>query len=596
MESGEIRALLERAWAAERGQRFEEAEKLFAKASSGRPQDPQLKTFHAGVLAKLGRYTEAIAELESVLRAAPSNIAALKWLAVLYKRTSRLNEAIATQEKVVSLDPRDVAGLNQLATMLLESNRFEDAAATLEKLATLHPDEQGYRATLATIYWRLNNADRAIEAQRAEVQLDPANAAARSTLFDYLLFFHRYEELLALTESPKPAEFEARIKALRALGRFTEADQTLLQWLQSDPGNPTTCCYTAEMSLELGDIEGANLHFRTALIFGDTTAAAYLGCVNTGSDWPPGSQEFERMESLLDNPDAAPRDLYQLHLALGACCEKVEEYEQAIAHFDEANQIVFDGLNATRPFAISSIEAQFSQAHGRYVANTAAANESDLPVLVIGMIRSGTSLVEQILASHPNVAGAGEQFYWSERPESGAEAYLELLRSFGPNAKRVVDKMPGNFLRAGEIHRHLPNARFIHIRRHPVDTCLSMWSTYFESPPPFAGSRRNLVEMYRLYLKVMDEWRAVLPPETLLEIDYEDLVADKEPVIRRLMAFCGLDWSDACLHPELRNGRVWTPSHTRVRQPIDTTRVARWKRFEPWLGEFRELLPENQPR
>jgi Sulfotransferase family len=177
-----------------------------------------------------------------------------------------------------------------------------------------------------------------------------------------------------------------------------------------------------------------------------------------------------------------------------------------------------------------------------------------------------------------------------------AAAYLALLRKIGPSATMVTDKLPSNYLRLGLIRLLLPNARIVHCRRDPVDTCLSIYSTLFSSRMDFAGSKADLVFCYRQYVRLMDHWRAILPSERFLEVEYERLIADREVETRRLIAFTGLDWDDACLRPERNDRAVTTASTWQARQPVYGSSVERWRRYEPWLGELRELLADGTRR
>jgi hypothetical protein len=195
----------------------------------------------------------------------------------------------------------------------------------------------------------------------------------------------------------------------------------------------------------------------------------------------------------------------------------------------------------------------------------------DLPVLIVGMPRPGTTLTEQILSSHPDVAAAGEQAFWTDRrqdlrlSQSGApqgqalakarDDYHALLRGFGPNARRVTDKAPKNFEMLAQVRIAFPEARIIHCRRHPVDTCLSNYFSYFMGGVGFAFDRGDIVFQYRAYERLMANWRRVLPTDRFLELDYENLIANREAETRRLVAFIGLEWDDACLAHE-RNARV----------------------------------------
>jgi hypothetical protein len=172
-----------------------------------------------------------------------------------------------------------------------------------------------------------------------------------------------------------------------------------------------------------------------------------------------------------------------------------------------------------------------------------------------------------------------------------AAEYLAVLRRCSATAMRVIDKMPFNYLWIGLIRAVFPRARFIHCRRHPIDTCLSIYFTPFSTIPAFASDRDDLVFFYREYLRLMEHWRAVLPRDRFLEVDYEAMTTEPELQARRLVAFCELEWDSACLHPEENKRVVQTASIWQARQPIYRSSVERWRCYEPWLGSLRELLP-----
>src|SRR5712671_4249286 len=205
--------------------------------------------------------------------------------------------------------------------------------------------------------------------------------------------------------------------------------------------------------------------------------------------------------------------------------------------------------------------------------HAALGTSDETPLFVLGMPRSGTTLIEQILSSHPLVAAGGEMMFWlkrgidwEQRAPNGlsstaivelAEAYRAELRQIAPDAARVTNKMPHNYLWIGLIHLVFPRARIIHCRRHPVDTCLSIYFAHFRRPMAFAKQRSDLVFEYRQYLRLIEHWRTVMPPSCFIDVDYEALVTNGAAEARRLVEFCGLDWDDACLRPE-GNRRVVT--------------------------------------
>jgi hypothetical protein len=174
-----------------------------------------------------------------------------------------------------------------------------------------------------------------------------------------------------------------------------------------------------------------------------------------------------------------------------------------------------------------------------------------------------------------------------------AADYLRLLRSIAPKAIRVTDKMPFNFLWAGLIHLAFPRAVVIHCRRTAVDTALSIHQTHFHPGLAFPTGGSELVAYIRSYHRLTEHWRSVLPANHFIEVDYEDLTREPEPVIRRMITACGLSWNDACLRPESNPRAVKTPSKWQTRQPINRNSVERWRRYEPWLGPLRGLIDDR---
>ena len=306
----------------------------------------------------------------------------------------------------------------------------------------------------------------------------------------------------------------------------------------------------------------------------------------------------------------APR--IHMNFGLGKAFDDLGEYAEAMRYYDAANGLRANSTRLNRADVATwfdtIIKSFTAEAFMRGWQNLIrpAHRDDDLPVFIVGVPRCGSTLLEQILSSHPAVAGTGELTFWLERfsgwngsvdsLDAGelarfAEDYLAGLRRIGPGALRVIDKELANYQILGLLRLALPEARIIHCRRNPVDTCLSIFFADFETRHDYAWDRGDLAFYFRQYERLMDHWRRVLPADRFIEVEYERLIADREAESRRLVAFCGLDWNDSCLAPE-QNGRlVTTTSLWQARQPVYATSVDRWRRYEPWLGELRELLP-----
>jgi hypothetical protein len=312
----------------------------------------------------------------------------------------------------------------------------------------------------------------------------------------------------------------------------------------------------------------------------------------------------------LITPGLEPEQRLRVHLAIGKAAEDLGDYALAMQHFDAA-----DGVRrGSAPFDSAAFSIEIDRLIARctpeLIARAAELGSRDAtPVLIIGMPRSGTTLVEQIVSMHPEVGAGDELHFWNERGAEwhlsgsagdekpflakAAADYLAVLRTISRRAARVTDKMPFNFLWAGLIHLAFPRATIIHCCRTEVDTALSIHQTHFNPSLAFPTGGAELVAYFHSYKRLMEHWRSVLPADRFIEVDYEELTREPAPVIRRMIAACGLPWHDACLRPESNPRAVRTPSKWQTRQPIYRTSVARWRRYEPWLGPLRALVDER---
>ena len=345
-----------------------------------------------------------------------------------------------------------------------------------------------------------------------------------------------------------------------------------------------------------------------ALVLNPLCALAHLTAVQVRKCTVADRPRLMRMRSALREASLDDEGRLFLHFAIGKLLDDTGQYREAMRHFDLGNSIRHRNTRFDRAGLVDVIDrliARYSAAF--FEANREFGLADETPLFIVGMPRSGTTLVEQIVSSHPSVAAGEELFFWSNRaaqrgvaeataltPAAGrqlAAEYISLLRRIGPSTARVTDKQTFNFQQLGLIHLLLPNARIIHCRRDPIDTCLSMYFTLFKGRMPFISDKGDLAFAYQQYSRITEHWQSVLPADCFLEVDYEKLVADREAVTRRLIDFCGLDWHKDCLRPERNERTVTTASLWQARQPVFTTSVARWQRYAPWLGELRSLLP-----
>jgi len=360
---------------------------------------------------------------------------------------------------------------------------------------------------------------------------------------------------------------------------------------------------------ESGRFEEARTCFLQATLQNGRNGSAYGALALASKITKEQSPLVDRMLELSKARDIDIPNRTRLYFALGKAMDDLGEYKTAISYFEEGHRLGRE--QSAAPFDRVAFETEVDSIirASDYVDDEGEllrGSDSDLPILIVGMMRSGTTLVEQILSSHPEVAAGEELAFWRDHgfrqlrvglgPPTKQEAtelalaYTTLLREIDPDSQRVTDKMPHNFMAIGLANRVFPNSRIVCCRRHPIDICLSIYMTDFRHPIPFVNTRGDLVFFYQQFERLMDHWHKVIPADRLIDVRYEDLLNDREAITRRLVDFCGLEWDDACLRPEDNRRAVKTASVWQVRQKVYSTSLERWRRYEPWLGEFQSLL------
>jgi len=568
------------------------------------------------VVGKTGRDAEAILHMEGVLAADPSSFEALFWLSLLHRRNGRLSEALKNAEQAVALRPGDAYGLNNLGLSCLDAFELDRAVDAFRRAADARPDMAQIHHNLGTALYMLG---RDVEAAKAFDRALALNPRAEDSLLSL------GQVMISQTNPTAAAECARRALALRpespaallllasALvedSRPGEAEPYLAKVIELDPSDAKAQALLGMRFQSMGRFDEANERLLKSMEVSPKQGFAYFAYVHNNKVSEKDRELVETMQRLVDEGGLPPRELDFLEYGLGRALENLGEYERSIRHYDEANRLAYRIKFGSAKFDRAAYSANFDRIIATYSTDGFAktrtqGDTSDLPIVIVGMMRSGTTLVEQILSSHFLVGPAGEDRYWpmnwrrSLGPTPGsiavsqlrplAQGYIKRLKQVAPNYLRVTDKMPANYEYLGPIHAALPNARIIHMRRNPVDTCFSIYTTPNRVPVDFAYNRENIVFAYREYERLMAHWRRVLPKDRFLEVLYEELVSDRERITREIVDFCRLEWDDACLSPERNDRSVVTPSLWQVRQPIYTSSIGRWKRFEPWLGAFDEL-------
>ena len=549
---------------------------------------------------------------QSLNPTAPQQVEPLLVLAAGFLRAGRPADAIAPLRDAALLQPSNAIIHHDLGLACLEAGRLPDAIAALQRSVAIDPRYADAYFRLGIAFEKLGNIGGALAAYDRATQLLPSLTEAwfRAGALVYTVG-HLGEAIGCFRRAAATGGRSSfgRLGEARALvieDRNQEAEQVLREMLVADPRNAMAYDLLGSVLSELGRFEEARACFERTVAIAPMLAGSYYDLVRCRPVTKADNGLLESMQAALDTPGLESGQRLRVHLAIGKAAEDLGDYALAMQHFDAAD--------AVRRGASTFDSAAFSIEIDRIIARctpeliaraSELGNPDATPVLIIGMPRSGTTLVEQIVSMHPEVGAGGELNFWNEcgaewhRSVAGNEKqfltkaaadYLGVLRAIAPKAARVTDKMPFNFLWAGLIHLAFPRATIIHCRRAAIDTALSIHQTHFHPILAFPTGGAELVEHFRSYQRLIDHWRSVLPADRFIEVDYEDLTGAPEAVIRRIIAACGLGWDDACLRPESNPRAVKTPSKWQTRQPIYRTSVERWRRYEPWLGPLRALV------
>ncbi len=513
-----------------------------------------------------GQAPEAERLSAQLLRGRPEEGLLWKILGVAQMRQQK--DALPALRRAAELLPQDTESRSNLVDELINyGNRLRargkrgEALAALQEAVTRSPMRPDAHVSLGRVQLEARRILPAADSFRNAIIRQPDNVAAHLGL----------------------------ATAFRVQGSASEAMASCERALALAPHSPDVLVLLGELRADRGEFAEAQQLFERALELNPRFASAYCSIASHRRLTTDDSRWLRGVESLLSSQLALGEEV-QLRYALGKYFDEVGDYDSAFDHYRQANELTqrFGGRYDANHFSalVSRImDRSFDTLRDAF-------SESDVPVFIIGMPRSGTSLAEQILASHASVSGAGEVAYWDKAfdlpsPVGLAEEYLQRIHERAGKATRITDKMPANFLYAGLIHAAFPRAKFIHMQRHPLDTCLSIYFQEFFNVSPYANDLNHLAHYYGEYRRLMAHWRRVGLP--LLEVPYEGLVADPELWTRRMLEFIGLPWDPRCLQFHDNARAVITASRWQVRQKINSRSVGRWRNYEKHLGPLLSL-------
>lgn len=570
-------------------------------------------------LHRLGKADRAMASLRQAILLKPDFVEAHNYLGTVLRESGYFEEAAASYKRALQFQPRATPILGNLANTLVILGRIDEAIGYYRIALEVEPEFAEMLYYLAVAQAESGKLDEAVASLRGAIRLKADFADAHDSLGSVLRDLGMLEEAAASCRRAlaiKPDFVAAHVNLatiLRLQNRPADAETCCRNALLIDADSAPAIACLANIKAETGQFSAAEELYRRAVAVRPDFAEAWASIPGlrkmTQSDatWLQTAREIAALR--LTSKQAA-----YLHFGIGKYCDDIKDFDLAFAHYRQAHQsTVRYGRKFDRELLASSVDYLIDNVGAAWISKVRSnANPSTRPVFIIGMPRSGTSLAEQILAAHPDCFGAGELMYWRSvcaphampamMGDHGDEVlrrlagdYLALLHSHSPGAARVVDKMPGNFMFAGMMSAAFPNARFIHMRRHPVDTCLSIYFQHFDTPHSYADSLDDLAYFYNQYLRLMAHWHRALPPGTILDVPYESLVADQESWSRKMLTWIGLPWDARCLDFHMNQRGVSTASKWQVKQTINKNSVERWRNYEKYLGPLSALIAPESP-
>ena len=583
------------------------------------PEEQQSRLQAAVAAHSRGDFAAAEQDYRAVLAADPAQPDAVHFMGLLLHQRGHSAEAMPWLRRALTLAPANHLFKGNLAGVLQQCGQGEEAERLYREALALNPAYLGGHISLGLLYASRGDHPRAVAEFSRALALDAGSHPAWIGLGDSLHLLARLPEAVeayrrAASVADSVGQWLGAAIGLRDTGALDDAERCHRRALQLAPRDAAAESSFGSLLAMRGDLVGAEAHYRRAIALKPDYASAYFNLADVKQLTPadplwPGLMALGERSATLPADEQIP-----LHFTLARTWESLGDTDQASSHLKTGNRlkrasINYDEARQARFFA--SFAETFDAS---FVAGRALDTPDPRPVFIVGMPRSGTTLVEQILASHPAVHGAGEIHALRNclreelPPDPGdfalpegiagldraafarvAARYSRYLDALAPGAARVTNKLPGNMVFVGLVSLLYPQAKIIHCSRDAMDTCFSCYSKLFTTGHPFAYEQGELGRFYRMYEELMRHWQRTLPGR-MLELRYEDMVADLEPQVRRLVAHLDLPWDEACLRFHESGRAVRTASLAQVRRPIYKDSVQKWKHYEKELVTLQAAL------
>lgn len=607
----------------QRGQ-LKKAQSLYEKLCKTNANDAEALYMLGSTYGRIGNFNRARTTLEMALAKQPDAPPIICALGATYKALGDTDKAIASFKKALGLQPESPDIKLELAGLLMEQGKLSEAKSLLKSVIQ-KPVPDTTQATalhgLGEIFHLERKLDEAIDHYRRSIKSDPARPMTHNRLGHALHTLGRLDEAIhhyrtAIMQSPDLAVAHKNLaSSLLTAGHLNEANAATDKALAIDPDYIDAITCKASILERQDDHAGAYklisplIHKKTmhpGLAIAFSNICSKVNACNDATDY---------LETLLKDNSLPDSTREQLHYAAGKLYDRLDLFKNAFEHFVCANNLRADSYSSGSHWAVThTIIETFGP---DFMENAPRATHgSRLPIFIVGMPRSGTSLTEQILSRHDNVFAAGELVEIEKQAniicasgditfpicfrsvsqntiDSAAENYIHHLKHLSADSKYVTDKMPQNFIFLGLINLLFPGARVIHCMRDPRDVCLSIYFQHFNESHNYATRLENIADYYLSYQRLMRHWKSVLDIP-ILDLRYEELVMSQETTSRRLLDFLDLEWDPRCLDFHRSDRHVATSSYDQVRQPLYTRSMGRWRQYREHIAPLLEVFGEAE--
>jgi Tfp pilus assembly protein PilF len=604
-----------------------------------------------------GNVKGAIEQAKTAVKKDPGFSVAYSNLGIAYYDAKQLDEAYKAQTEALKLDRKNIAALNNMASIFKERGEKESAVRFYYKALKLNPDNIEVMSNLAATLVSVGKPKEALPYLEKALKINPRYVDAYCNQGYALLLlemFDKAEESFNKARELLPSHFETLLGVARLnyeKHQLSDAHKFVLKALKQNCDSPKALTLLGLVDTARGYPDDATKSFKKALEINPDYIEAINGLANLyieGGDTKKAAELLEcciqKEESaeisslyllgLIDKHDRAnlhtqmlqklaknnhslsPSHQIYLYFALGKMYEDLKEYDQAFLNFMKGNRLKRSFIQYSakdKETEVSKIKKYMNKAKLDLLKGFEG--QSDNYIFIVGMPRSGSTLLEQMLSSHSKAFGAGELYtlFDAVRSVGGNNAdYFDNFQDMDPEKvrkiadfyrnetselargdKTLIDKMPANFLHTGLIHVAFPNSKIIHIKRNPLDTCVSCFKTLFSHNQNATYDLTELGHFYKCYTEVMRYWKDILPEDAFFEISYETLVAEPKPELKKLLDFCDFEWEDSCLSFYEGKRNIRTASFSQVRQPVYNTSIDSYKRYTDHLGPLMEALDDR---